>query len=411
MSGAGHRGDGGRARRALDTAPVSVPPLKLKVLERITDVSPAAWEALVGPSPAPFIRHAWLAAMEESGSAVPGTGWTPRHLTLWRGERLVAAAPAYLKDHSMGEYIYDFAWAQAARQLGVDYYPKLLVGAPLSPATCPRLLVAPGEDARALRRALHTAAVELAREEGCSSVHVLYPLPEEADALEEAGFARRLTLQFHWRNPGYRSFEEYLGRFDSKRRNQLRREVRAPATQGVQLATVRGQGLTPEHAAHAYRFYEATCERHAWGRVQLTPDFFARVFRTLPDAVEFVEARRDGRLIAGAFNLAWADVLYGRYWGCDEELPFLHFNVCLYHSVEECIRLGRRLFEPGAGGEHKLARGFEPSGVHSAHLLFHPRLDRAVRHFLEEERRHHQRLITESAELAGMKPWAGEDRA
>lgn len=381
-------------------------PLTLRVLESITDVPASAWDALLGPSPAPFARHAWLAAMEESGSATPETGWTPRHLTLWRGGALVAAAAAYLKGHSMGEYIYDFAWAQAARQLGVEYYPKLVVGAPLSPATCPRLLVAAGEaDPAALRKALREAAVALAREEGCSSVHVLYPLEEEADALEEAGFARRLTLQFHWRNPGYASFEDYLARFDSKRRNQLRREVRAPAAQGVRLATVRGEALGPEHAAHAFRFYEATCERHAWGRVQLTPDFFARVFRTLPDAVEFVEARREGRLLAGAFNLAWGDVLYGRYWGCDEELPFLHFNVCLYHSVAECIERGRRLFEPGAGGEHKISRGFEPSGVHSAHLLFHPRLDRAVRSFLAEERRHHAGVIAGSADIAGMKPW------
>ncbi|MCI0570354.1 MAG: GNAT family N-acetyltransferase [Myxococcaceae bacterium] len=384
---------------------MSAPATRLRLLESITDVPPADWAALLGPSPAPFVRHAWLAAMEDSGSATPETGWTPRHLTLWRGERLVAAAPAYLKHHSMGEYIYDFAWAQAASQLGLEYYPKLLVGAPLSPATCPRLLVAPGEDATALRRALLDAAVALAHEEGCSSVHVLYPTEEEADGLEEAGFARRLTLQFHWQNPGYRSFEEYLGRFDSKRRNQLKREVRAPGSQGIQLTTVRGEALLPEHAAHAFRFYAATCERHAWGRVQLTPDFFARVFRTLPDAVEVVTAQRDGRLLAGAFNLAWGDVLYGRYWGSDVEVPFLHFNVCLYHSVDECIRLGRRRFEPGAGGEHKIARGFTPVGVHSAHLVFDPRLDNAVRRFLAGERRHHARVIEGAEEVAGMKPW------
>jgi predicted N-acyltransferase len=386
---------------------VSFPPLKLKVLERITDVSAADWAALVGPHPAPFARHAWLAAMEESGSATEETGWAPRHLTLWRQGRLVAAAPAYLKQHSMGEYIYDFGWASAASRLGVEYYPKLVLGAPLSPATCPRLLVAEGEDGATLRRALREAAVALAREEGCSSVHVLYPREEEVEELEEAGFARRLTLQFHWTNPGYRSLEEYLGRFDSKRRNQLKREMRAPQAQGIALTTVRGSGLTPAHAEAAFRFYASTVSHYAWGRLQLTPDFFARLVRTMPDMVEMVEARREGTLIAGAFNLAWGEHLYGRYWGCYEQVPFLHFNVCLYHSVEECIRLGRTTFEPGAGGEHKIARGFLPAAIHSAHLLFHPRLDRAVRHALAEEREHNQRIIAEAGEIAGMKPWTG----
>jgi predicted N-acyltransferase len=379
--------------------------LRLRILDAVTDVPAAAWDALTGPDAPPFVRHAWLAAMEESGSATEETGWAPHHLTLWRGKQLVAAAPAYRKFHSMGEYIYDFGWADAAARLGVEYYPKLVVGGPLSPATVPRFLIAPGEDVPALRRALLTAATESARESGCSSVHILYPTGEEADFLEGEGLARRITLQFHWKNPGYRSYDDYLARFDSKRRNQLKRERGAAATQGIALRTVRGDELTQAHAKRAYGFYTSTCERHAWGQIQLTPGFFARVFRDLPDAVEMVEAVKGPKVIAGAFNLATRERLYGRYWGAFEEHPFLHFNVCLYHSVDDCIRAGRKVFEPGAGGEHKVSRGFEPTAVHSAHLLFDKRLDGAVRSFLHRE---HQRLapaVEEAEKICGLKPW------
>ncbi len=375
------------------------------MLDSITDVPAAQWDALAGADAPPFIRHAWLAAMEESGSAQEETGWAPHHLTLWRGNTLVAASPAYFKFHSMGEYIYDFAWAQVAQRMGVPYYPKLLIGAPLSPATAPRFLVAEGENVSDARHAIMEAAIESAREEGCSSVHVLYPTEEEADFLERTGMARRLTLQFHWKNPGYQSYEDYLARFTSKRRNQFKRERGAAAEQGITLRTVPGSELGPEHARRAHGFYAATCERHAWGQVQLTPDFFARVFRAMPEAMEMVEAVRGGKVVAGAFNAVTKERLYGRYWGCLEEHPFLHFNVCLYHSVEESIRAGRKVFEPGAGGEHKVARGFEPTAVHSAHLLFDSRLDRTIRDALRRERAHLALAVEEAERLAGLKPW------
>jgi hypothetical protein len=379
--------------------------LRVRILEAVTDVPAAAWDALAGPDAPPFVRHAWLAAMEESGSATEATGWAPHHLTLWRGPTLVAAAPAYRKFHSMGEYIYDFGWADAAARLGVEYYPKLIVGGPLSPATVPRFLIAEGEDVPALRRALLTAAAQSARESGCSSVHVLYPTAEEADFLEAEGLARRITLQFHWKNPGYASYDDYLARFDSKRRHQLKRERGAAATQGISLRTVRRDELTPAHAKRAYGFYTSTCERHAWGQIQLTPDFFARVFQHLPDQVEMVEAVRGGKVIAGAFNLATRERLYGRYWGAFEEHPFLHFHVCLYHSVEDCIRAGRKVFEPGAGGEHKVSRGFEPTAVHSAHLIFDKTLDGAVRGFLKREHARLAPAVEEAEKLCGLKPW------
>ena len=388
------------------TAPAPRPLPTLKVLASIAEVSAKEWDALFGPSPAPFVRHAWLSAMEESGSATPSTGWTPTHLTLWRDGTLIAAVPAYLKAHSFGEYIYDFGWAQASERAGLPYYPKLVLGAPLSPATTQRFGVGASPDAEVVRTLLAKAAVALAQELGASGVHVLFCTGDEAETLASLGFAHRTSLQFHWQNPGYASLEDYLARFNSKRRHQLRRELQAPSTQGVEITTVRGEALRQEHAEAAHGFYIATCERFPWGRVQLTPAFFQQAFSAMPDAVELVEARREGRRIAGAFNLVHDGVLYGRYWGAHEEVPFLHFNVCLYHSIREAIALGRQRFEPGAGGEHKIPRGFAPAAVHSAHLLFEPALDAAVRDHLSHERRHNARIIDEAEELAGMKPWS-----
>lgn len=384
---------------------MTAPSLRVKVLDSITDLPAAQWDTLAGPAAPPFVKHAWLTAMEESGSARRETGWAPHHLTLWRGKTLVAASPAYRKYHSMGEYIYDFSWAQAAARIGVEYYPKLVIGAPLSPATAPRFLVAPGENVREARQALVEAAIESARAEGCSSIHVLYPTEDEADFLEQSGMARRMTLQFHWKNPGYSTYEDYLARFSSKRRHQLRRERGAAEEQGITLRTVQGAELTEEHARRAHAFYAATCEQFAWGQVQLTPDFFDRVFRTMPESMQMVEASHGNKVIAGAFNVATPERLYGRYWGCFEEHPFLHFHVCLYHSVDECIRAGRKVFEPGAGGEHKIARGFEPTAVHSAHLIFDANLNRAIRDFLRREKAHLAPAVAEAEKLAGLKPW------
>ena len=380
-------------------------PLQLRLLSTITEVSAAQWDALAGPDAPPFLRHAWISALEESGSASAETGWEPAHHTLWRGEQLVAAAPAYRKFHSMGEYIYDFGWANAAARLGVDYYPKLLVGVPLSPATAPRLLVAPGEDAAVLQDALVEALLASAHEDGVSGLHVLYPPEDEAQRLLRHGLARRLTLQYHWRNPGYASYADYLSRFDSKRRAQLKRERGAAAFQGISIRTVKGEELTAKHAKLAHDFYVSTSEKHAWGQIQLNRDFFLRVFRTMPESVELVVAEREGRVIAGAFNVASRTRLYGRYWGALEEHPFLHFHVCLYHSVDECIQQGREAFEPGAGGEHKISRGFLPTAIHSAHLLHDRRLDGAVRLSLQHEREHYERVVAEAESIAGMKPW------
>ncbi|HZA15106.1 MAG TPA: GNAT family N-acetyltransferase [Myxococcaceae bacterium] len=384
---------------------------QVRVLSSISDVAPEEWDAVAGARAVPFIRWGWLHALEASNSAVAARGWEAAHLTCWRAERLVAAAPCWVKSHSMGEYIYDFGWADAARQIGVRYYPKLVIGVPLGPIASPKLLVREGEDADAARAALVSAARELAAERRCSSIHGLFLDEGEAAAMAAAGFTRRLTLQFHWSNPGYGSYEDFLSRFTSKRRHQLRRERAAATEQGVTIATIRGDALRAEHAERAWRFYEATNMKNPWGRVQLTRDFFTRAFKAFPQNVEVVEARRGDQVIAGAFNVASGDRLFGRYWGALEEVPFLHFNVCLYHSIDECIRLGKKVFEPGAGGEHKIARGFEPTAIHSAHLIFDKRLNRAIRAFCEEERAEHEALLARREEIAGLKPWTRDQAA
>ncbi|MCI0574010.1 MAG: GNAT family N-acetyltransferase [Myxococcaceae bacterium] len=374
-------------------------PTTLRLLSSVTDVRTAAWDALLDDEARPFGEWRWLAALEESGSVGPGTGWHARYLTLWRGRRLIAAAPAWLRDDSHGEYVFDATWAALASQQGVRYYPKLVLASPHTPATGRRALVAPGEDRAACERTLFGGALELARSEGLSGVHVLFPTEAETRVLAELGYRVRLGVQYHWHNRGYASWEDFLARFSARRRHQLRRERRALVAQGITLDTLRGEALSRADARVVHRLYAATYRRHGSTRVPLTEAFFSQALSGLSHSVELVVARRGRDVVGGAFNVAGPGALYGRFWGAREALPFLHFNVCLYHPVEEAIRRSLARFEPGAGGEHKLTRGFEPALTYSAHLLFHPRLDRLVGDFLDQER---------AAILEGLPRWRAE---
>ncbi len=381
-------------------------PVTVRILDSIRGVAREAWNAMVPPGAPPVLRWEWIDALESSGSASPEKGWAPHHLIALRGSQVVAAAPAYRKFHSLGEYVYDFAWAHAAEQAGLAYYPKLLLGVPLSPLTAPRFLVAPGESLGTLREVLLEAARTSARETGCSSVHVIFPDDAEAGALEDLGLFRRLGMQYHWRNDGYRTYDDYLARFDSKRRNQFKRERSAAAAQGLTVRTLRGHELGPAHAELAWRFYESTASAHAWGPVQLNGDFFHRAFAALPEGIELVVAERGKDVVAGAFNLHTPTRLYGRYWGSFEPLPFLHFHVCLYHSIDDAIARGLAVFEPGAGGEHKVSRGFVPTAIHSAHAVFDRRLERAIRDFCRRETDEVRAVLAQGERLAGLKPRA-----
>jgi hypothetical protein len=369
-----------------------VPGLALSVHGSIGEIPAAEWDALHAHEPevaSPFVRHAFLAAAEESGCASARSGWRPRHLAARRGGALVAAAPAYVRTDSDGDFARDFDLAAAAERAGVGYYPKLALCVPFTPVTGRRVLVAPGEDRDALAAALLERAGRLAADEGLGAVQVLFPAVDEARPLEAAGLAPRVDFQYHWRNDGYRAPDDFLARFPSKRRTALRRERAAPARQGIAIRTVRGDELARDPAGWArdcFALHRASTDRMAWGMRFVNRRFYERVLASMPDAVEVVEARREGRLVAMAFNLTSRTRLYGRYWGAAEDHPFLHFNVALYHSIDECIRRGVEVFEGGAGGEHKLARGFEPAETLTAHRLADRRLDDAVRRHLRAER-------------------------
>jgi uncharacterized protein len=377
----------------------------LEVLSSIEEISAKSWDALAAHDPdasSPFVRHAFLAAAEASRSAAERTGWIARHLVVRQRGRVVAAAPVYLRGDSDGDFSRDWSWAVAAERARVPYYPKLVVGIPFTPASGRRVLVAAGEDRPARVAEVADALRALAVDEGATGIHVLFPREDEARELETAGFALRADVQFHWTNAGYPDFDAFLARFPSKRRNSVRRERRAPEEQGIAIRTVRGDelGADPERwAREVYALHKHSTDRMAWGMRWVNRAFYARLLATMADAVEVVEARRGGKLVGMAFNLASPRRLFGRYWGCVEDHPFLHFNVALYHSIEECIRRGVEVFEGGAGGEHKLARGFEPAITWSAHLFLDPRLDAPIRRHLALER---------DARVEGIARWREE---
>jgi predicted N-acyltransferase len=346
---------------------------------------PDGWDGLVDAG-TPFLESAWLGILEDSGCARERTGWLPQHLTVWRGSRLVGGAPLYVKAHSMGEFVFDQSWASAAMRAGIAYYPKLLVGVPFTPVTGARLLALPDERANVVA-VIATALEDLCRREGFSSVHVNFCLPDEAAALGARGWLRRTAYQYQWQNGGFASFDDYLGSLRSKRRNQVRRERRALAEQGIEIVVHRGAEIPGALPPRLFALYRSTIERLPWGQEYLNARFFALARERFAERLCWIVARREGEVIAGTFNVEKGDTLYGRWWGSAAELRHLHFNVCYYAAIEHCIAHGLKRFEPGAGGEFKQLRGFEATPTESVHLLTDPRLAAAVGDFLRRERR------------------------
>jgi predicted N-acyltransferase len=383
----------------------SAAPVDLAVVEGISRISREQWNALVGADDSPFVEWDWLSALEESASASRRTGWAPYHLTLREraSKRLVAACPVYLKSHSMGEFVFDHGWADAAQSARIDYYPKLLVGVPFTPHTGRRFLVAPGADRGKIIPILAGALVKLCEENNLSSAHVNFLEEDEAAALAKAGFLERLGYQYHWHNSGFREFDDYLNRLKHKRRSAVRHERAALAEQGIEIKILGGEEIPDSIFPSMNRLYLSTIDKLYWGRRYLTPKFF-ELAKNLKRYLRFVLAYRQNRLIAGTFNLEKAGVLYGRYWGCFEEHRFLHFNVCYYAGIEHCIRHGVTRFEPGAGGEYKWLRGFDPALTRSAHFIAHPGLARAVAGYLKRERREIMAWIEEGRERSQLKP-------
>ncbi len=370
----------------------------------------STWNELLPERHPPFLSFAWLDALERTGCVGEERGWLPFHLTLHENGECVAAAPAYVKTNSEGEFVFDYAWARHAEAaLGIAYYPKLLVAIPFTPATGPRLLIAPQVDRRRVLGAFAQALRQVTEGVSASSAHVLFPHERESEELAEQGFVERFGVQFHWQNPGYASFDDFLSRMNSKHRNQIKRERREMKDRSVTLEALSGRELTPELIDFVFDFYRSTVEKFAWGRQYLTRELFEEVARTMPDELHVVVARQHGRLVGGAFNLLGPDALYGRYWGATRDVPFLHFNVCFYFGIEECIRRGLGKFEPGAGGEHKISRGFEPTITRSAHHLQHPELDRAVRDFLRRERGAVRAHVAEARREGVLRPFLAAD--
>ncbi len=354
------------------------------VHQTVAEIGREAWDALAAPTGDPFVSFDFLDACEASGSAVPRQGWAGRHLTLEDEGRLIGALPLWLKGHSQGEYVFDHAWADAFQRAGGEYYPKLLSAVPFTPVTGPRLLVAPGEDADAVRAGLLEAAIGLGERLGVSSLHVNFPTTAEWDWLGDAGLLKRQDLQFVWRDRGYGDFEGFLAALSSGRRKSIRRE-RREAQRGLDIRVLTGKAVRSSHWDAFFAFYMDTGGRK-WGRPYLTRDFFARIGETMADRVALILAFDDGAPVAGALNFIGRDALYGRQWGTLVERPFLHFELCYYRAIELALERGLSRVEAGAQGEHKLGRGYLPERVHSAHWIAHPGLRRAVADHLEGER-------------------------
>ncbi len=369
-------------------------PFTARLLGGIGEVAAADWDACAGAAN-PFVSHAFLKALEDSGSATAETGWAPRHLVVDDAiGRVVGAAPMYLKFHSYGEYVFDHAWAHAFERAGGRYYPKLQVAVPFTPVTGPRLMARPG--AAASRRALIAAALELTRRMGVSSLHVTFATEAEWRGLGEAGFLLRTDRQFHWTNNGYRTFDEFLADLSSRKRKAIRRERKAALGAELTVETLTGNDLTTRHWDAFFECYIATADGK-WGIPYLTRDFFERLGQTLGDKVALMLAACDGRTVAGALHLIGSDTLYGRNWGCVEHHRFLHFELCYYRAIEFAIEHGLASVEAGAQGPHKIARGYLPVATYSAHWLRHAGLRDAIDDFL-----HHERIaIDAEVELLG----------
>jgi hypothetical protein len=380
--------------------PDGSPSLSLTLHQAIGEVAAADWDDCAGAGN-PFVSHAFLSAVEDSGSATARTGWLAQHAVLRdAARRVVAVAPMYAKSHSYGEYVFDHGWAHAFERAGGRYYPKLQVASPFSPVPGPRLLVR-GVPRRALASALAQACGEL----DLSSVHATFCTEEDWQAFGQAGWLLRMGTQFHWENAGYADFEAFLGALNSRKRKTIRRERRDAQNCGLDYVTLRGADIGRREWDAFYEFYTSTVDRK-WGSAYLTRAFFSLLGERLGDAVVLMLARTGRDWVAGALNLLGPDALYGRNWGCRGEFPFLHFELCYYRAIDFAIAQGLSRVEAGAQGEHKIQRGYLPRPTWSAHWIAHAGLRRAVAEFLDRERKEKQH---EMEALASLSPFRCED--
>jgi len=365
--------------------------IDVQVLGSLTQVAASDWDACACPEAAdggrpldPFTTHRFLSALEISGSVGPGTGWQPQYLTAYQDGLLIACAPMYAKSHSQGEYVFDHNWAHAFESAGGRYYPKLQIAVPHTPATGRRLLVRPGYETLG-QSALIQGAVQLASDNEVSSLHLTFCTEAEADAGEQMGLMHRTTQQFHWLNHGYADFDAFLASLSSRKRKNIRKERAQANAFGGDIHVFSGDDLRPEHWDAFWVFYQDTGSRK-WGSPYLTREFFDLAQDSMRDDIALVLAERDGRYVAGALNFIGRETLYGRYWGCIEHHPCLHFELCYYRAIDLAIERGLQRVEAGAQGEHKLARGYLPTQTHSLHWIGNPSFADAVDRYLRAER-------------------------
>lgn len=360
----------------------------LDLAPSIAALPAAEWDQLAGGDN-PFVSHAFLRALEDGGATGGDSGWDPMHLVLRDADgKLIAAMPHYLKHHSYGEYIFDHSWANAFTRAGGAYYPKMLSAVPFTPATGPRFLVGDVDEDRAaqLRTALATGMTQYLDRFDLSSAHINFLPDADIAALADAGWMTRSSIQFHWQNDGYADFDEFLAALSSRKRKNIRKERRTVAEAGVTLLRLTGDDITTSHIDHFYRFYMSTIDRK-WGGAYLTEDVFHHLHASMADRILLVMAEHDGRIIGGALNFIGEDTLFGRNWGCDLDIPCLHFEACYYQAIEFAIERGLKTVEAGAQGFHKVQRGYLPVTTHSAHWIAHDGFRAAVARFLDAERR------------------------
>jgi predicted N-acyltransferase len=367
-------------------------PLSIRIENDFAAIAPERWSRLSGTSKSspgiynPFVSHAFLSALQESGSASRKTGWLGHHLLMENeGGELLGAVPGYLKSHSQGEYVFDHGWADAFERAGGSYYPKIQCSIPFTPATGPRLLFADGANRDATQLTLAAGLQEVTRQLGVSSAHVTFVDENELPAFEEAGYLHRTDQQFHFINDGYADHDAFLDTLASRKRKALKKERRTALENGITVEWLTGSDLTEDIWDQFFAFYMDTGSRK-WGRPYLTRSFYSLIGERMADDILLVMARRDGRYIAGAINFIGGDTLFGRHWGCVEDHPFLHFEVCYHQAIDFALAHKLKRVEAGAQGEHKLARGYLPVTTHSAHYIAHPGLRRAVADYLQRER-------------------------
>ncbi|RWP36070.1 GNAT family N-acetyltransferase [Mesorhizobium sp.] len=371
----------------------------IRVASGIGAFTCAEWDGLGGTSRGdtengynPLVSFTFLSALEDSGCAVRRTGWQSHHLRLETAQgKLLGAIPCYLKSHSQGEYVFDHGWSDAFERAGGRYYPKLQCAVPFTPVTGPRLLVNKGEDSRAVKTGLAAGLKAVTEKLGVSSAHVTFAQLRDVEALEAAGFLHRTDQQFHFFNEGYSTYDDFLATLASRKRKAMRKERREALAHGISIDWLTGKDLTERVWDDFFAFYMDTGSRK-WGRPYLSREFFSMIGERMADDILLVMARRNGRYIAGAINFIGSDALYGRNWGCIEDHPFLHFEVCYHQAIDFAIDRKLKVVEAGAQGEHKLARGYRPVTTHSAHYIAHPGLRNAVADYLRRERREVERM-------------------